>query len=73
MEKLFRVQLKPGHPTGTYRRDGVEFTSHSVTKIIPTPLVLNEDQVTEGMRGDPWLEITPIEEGEEESPPPLAA
>lgn len=61
MEKLYRVQLKPGHPTGTYRRDGVEFTSRIISMIIPDPITLTEEQVTDAMRSDPWLEIVEIE------------
>lgn len=61
MEKLFRVQLKPGHPTGTYRRDGVEFTSRIISTSIADPITLTEAQVTEGMRSDPWLEVVEIE------------
>ena len=53
---MFEVKLKPGHPTGTYRRAGMEFT--------PEPVKM--DKVPAAVAKDPWLVVTQIEE----KPPP---
>jgi len=49
---MFEVRLKPGHPTGTYRRAGMEFTAAPV-KLGSVPAAVAKD---------PWLLVTEIQE-----------
>lgn len=62
MAKMFEVKLKPGHPTGQYTRGGVTFTTRLVTTIVQDPVRLTEDQITEEMKTDAWLEISEVKE-----------
>lgn len=64
MAKLFEVKLKLGHPTGVYQRAGVTFTSRLVTTFVADVVTLTEDQVTDEMRNDPWLDVAEIAEGD---------
>jgi hypothetical protein len=64
MSKMFEVKLKVGHPTNSYSRDGITFTGRFITTYAADPVRLTEDQVTEGMRNDQWLEITEIQESD---------
>lgn len=42
------IRLRPGHPTGTYRRGGYAFSNDTV-------VMLPEDAVTDEIRNDEWL------------------
>lgn len=46
----YRVQIKPGHPTGLRRRSGQTFTA------VPVEV----ESVTDAMRADSWLQIVEI-------------
>lgn len=54
---MFKVTLKRGHPTGTYRRAGIEFTSSA-------PVILPE--VPEAVAKDSWLTVTEVESDEDD-------
>ena len=47
---MFEVRLKPGHPTGTFRRAGIVFTT--------TPQRF--EKVSDAVINDPWLEVKPL-------------
>lgn len=73
MAKIFEIRLRHGHPTNVYRRDGIEFRGRFIQIYVPDPVRLTEEQLTEGLRNDPWLAITPVSEGgaPQEPPTPL--
>jgi hypothetical protein len=52
------IQLKPGHPTGTYHRAGFTFASG-------TPTVIELETLTptqsDALAKDPWLAIDPVD------------
>lgn len=48
----FEVKVKPGHPTGTYRRSGQVFTFQ--------PVVLPDEKVSKVIRKDPWLVVIEV-------------
>lgn len=48
----FEVKVKPGHPTGTYRRSGQVFTTQ--------PVVLPDEKLTKVIRKDPWLVVIEV-------------
>ena len=50
---MFEVTLKPGHPTGSYRRAGIHFTASE-------PVVL--ETLPEAVEIDPWLIVKEIDE-----------
>ena len=50
--KVFEVTLKPGHPTGTYRRGGHVFHASQ-------PTVL--EKVPDAVKEDSWLVVKPID------------
>jgi hypothetical protein len=66
MAKMFEVKLKAGHPTNSYSRDGITFSGRFITTYAADPVQLTEEQVTEGMKNDPWLEIVEIAQGKTE-------
>lgn len=51
----YTVQVKPGHPIGTYRRDGWVFT-------VGEPVTLSTDELTEAIAADPWLVVRALPE-----------
>ena len=53
---MFEVRLKPGHPTGTYRRAGMEFTSE------PVSLEGVNEETLKILAADPWLIVGPADE-----------
>lgn len=55
---MFEVRLKPGHPTGTYRRAGREFTDEPVKMELVPPAVAK----------DPWLIVTEIKAEQKKEP-----
>jgi len=46
---MFEVRVKPGHPSGTYRRAGKVFTTTAAVLL---------DEVPDVIRNDPWLVVT---------------
>ncbi len=48
------VKLKPGHPTGTYRRTGRVFSASAPTIVEASELTREE---AKALKNDPWLSI----------------
>lgn len=57
---MYEVTLKPGHPSGVYHRSGRAFTAE--------PAYLSEEEITDAIRDDIWLNVKEVEEGEYEPP-----
>lgn len=51
-KKVYDVRVKPGHPTGAYRRAGLVFSVHDAVRL---------DEVPDEIRTDPWLIVTEAE------------
>lgn len=51
-KKIYEIRLKPGHPTGEYRRSGLTFTVTGVVRL---------DEVPDAVRDDPWLIVSAVE------------
>lgn len=46
---MFKVALRTGHPTGIYRRAGIEFSASAPTRL---------EEVPEAVARDPWLLVS---------------
>jgi len=53
-KSAFEVRLKPGHPTGVYRRAGLQFSASA-------PTILAPEQMQGAITHDPWLIVTETE------------
>jgi hypothetical protein len=60
MEKKYQVRLRAGHPTGFYRRAGYTFEAHVRTVFEAVPVVVEEAQLVDELRNDPYLEVVEI-------------
>lgn len=49
----YTVSLKPGHPTGTYRRGGRVFQ-------VGEPQTLTDEELTPVIAGDAWLVVREV-------------
>jgi len=50
---MYKVTLKPGHPTGIYRRDGQEFVKGKPVEL---------QKISKAIENDVWLSVEKVED-----------